>query len=168
MKLLYNNKNFILSLSIKILFLFLFLSCFFYIIVEKQVKSHLSDNISNLLYDFYNDKINIEYRDLYDNYFSDININSKLEEKTIKYNKLLFILNIAIIIFLTIIPVIIYYIYKYIYNENIPLMQIILFNLILYLIVGIIEYIFFIEIASKYIPITNGDIINVIKNYFLK
>ena len=31
-----------------------------------------------------------------------------------------------------------------------------------------IEYTFFTQIASKYIPVTNGEILNVIKDYFLK
>ena len=165
---LYKNKNFILSISIKILFLFLFLSCFFYIIIAKQVTNHLSDNISELLYDLYNNKLNPETRIFLNKYLSYMNYDSELEDKTVNYNKLLITLNIIFIIFLTLVTVIIYYIFKYVYNENIPLIQIILFNLILYSIVGLVEYIFFMKIASKYIPVTNGDIINVIKNYFLK
>lgn len=69
----------------------------------------------------------------------------------------------SFIIFFGIVSFLIYYI-CYIFNKKIPLIQILIFNLILYIFVGIIEYIFFTQIASKYIPITNNDILTEIKN----
>ena len=173
---LYNNKNFIFSISIKILYLFIFLTCFFYIIVKKQVTDHLSDNISTMLSDSFNSKLNKEnsndivqkynpFIQLYTN--SILNDETEYKHETIIYNKLVFFLNITFIIFLIILPVIIYYTSRFVFNKKIPIIQILIFNLFLYIAVGIIEYIFFMKIASKYIPITNGDITNVIKNYFI-
>lgn len=170
---LYNNKNFIFSISVKILYLFIFLSCFFYIIVEKQVTNHLSDNISNMIYDTYQSNVNKDDSQQYDilfNYYSSSTLNdaSELEEKTIKYNKLLYYMNIVFIVFFIIIPIVIYYVSRFVFNKDIPIIQILIFNIILYALVGSIEYVFFVNIASKYIPVTNGDILNVIKNYFIK
>jgi hypothetical protein len=172
---LYNNKNFIFSISIKILYLFVFLS-FFYIIIKKQVKDHLSDNISTTLSESINNKFKENSNENFQKYTyfiqqlykqSIFNNKSEYTSKTIMYNKLVFFLNITFIIFLIILPVIIYYITIFVFNKKIPIIQILIFNLFLYIIVGIIEYIFFINIASKYIPITNGDITNIIKNYFI-
>ena len=173
---LYNNKNYIFSISIKVLYLFLFLSCFFYIIVQKQVTEHLSHSLSDMLSDSYNNNINnnnIMENEQYNillNYYSQSSLNDKNEheDKTIRYNNLIYFLNICFVIFFIIIPLVIYYIFKYVYNNDLPIMQILLFNILLYSLVGIIEYIFFKEIASKYIPVTNGEIINVVKDYFLK
>ena len=172
---LYNNKNFIFSISIKILYLFIFLTCFFYIIVKKQVTDHLSDNISTMLSESVNNKLNkensndiVKYNPFIQLYTNSIfNDETEYKRETIIYNKLVFFLNITFIIFLIILPVIIYYMSRFVFNKNIPIIQILIFNLFLYIFVGIIEYIFFMKIASKYIPITNGDITNVIKNYFI-
>ena len=170
-----HNQNFVFSVSIKILYLFIFLSCFFYIIVQKQVKEHLSDNISGMLSENYKTQIdknnyNIDEYNLLFNYYSksSLNDNTELEKKTIKYNNLVFFLNVTFIGFFIVIPIIIYYVSYYVFNKKIPIVQILIFNLILYTLVGIIEYIFFITVASKYVPVTNGDILNVIKSYFLK
>jgi hypothetical protein len=170
---LYNNKNFIFSISIKILYLFIFLTCFFYIIVKKQVTDHLSDNISTMLSDSINNNENSNdivqkynpFIQLYTN--SILNDETEYKRETIIYNKLVLFLNITFIIFLIILPVVIYYMSIFVFNKKIPIIQILIFNLFLYIFVGIIEYIFFMKIASKYIPITNGDITNVIKNYFI-
>jgi hypothetical protein len=167
---LYNNKNYIFSISIKVLYLFLFLSCFFYIIVQKQVTDHLSDNLSDILYENYK-KNQIEkdqYNLLLSYYNSSPNDKLEHEDKTIRYNNLLYILNICFIIFFLIIPMVIYYVSKFIFNKDIPIGQILIFNIILYILVGIIEYTFFTQIASKYVPVTDGEILNIIKNYFLK
>jgi len=176
MKTLYNNKNYIFSISIKVLYLFVFLSCFFYIIVQKQVTEHLSDNLSDILSDSYKNNqtdskiklLSIENNILLNYYNSSLNDKTEHEDKTVKYNKLLYILNIYFIVFFLIVSIIIYYVSKFVFDKDIPIRQIIIFNLVLYILVGIIEYTFFTQIASKYIPVTNGEILNVIKDYFLK
>ena len=170
---LYNNKNYIFSISIKVLYLFIFLSCFFYIIVQKQVTDHLSGSLSDMFHGTYKNNINnidIQQYDLLLNYYSKSSLSDKNEheDKTLRYNNLLYFLNICFIIFFLIIPAIIYYISRFVFNKNIPIIQILIFNIILYSLVGIIEYIFFKQIASKYIPVTNGEILDVIKVYFLK
>lgn len=163
---LYNNTNYIFSISIKVLYLFIFLSCFFYIIVQKKVTEHLSDTLSDTLYNNYNNIINKNNLNFYiKTSLNDINIH---ENETIKYNNLIYLLNVCFIIFFLIIPIIIYYICVFIFNKKIPITQIIIYNIILYSLVGIIEYIFFKQIASKYIPVTNGEILSDIKQYFLK
>lgn len=176
MKTLYNNKNYIFSISIKVLYLFIFLSCFFYIIVQKQVTDNLSDKLSDILSDSYKNNqtdiktkvFSIENNILLKYYNSSLNDKTEHEDKTVKYNNLLYILNIYFIVFFLVISIIIYYVSKFVFHKDIPIGQIIIFNLILYILVGIIEYTFFIQIASKYIPVTNEDLLKNIKDYFLK
>ena len=165
---LYNNKNYIFSISIKVLYLFVFLSCFFYIIVQKQVTNHLSDNLSDMLSDTYKNKIQTNEYNILNYYSGSLSDKNELDNKTIRYNNLLYMLNICFVIFFLIIPIVIYYLSKYVFCKDVPIVQILTFNIILYTLVGIIEYIFFKYVASKYIPVTDGEILNVIKNYFLK
>jgi hypothetical protein len=160
---LYDNPNFIFSISVKILLLFVFLTCFFYIIIQKQVSNGLSDNITNTITNNFD-------LNFFSNYYritrlSDSNYHTK---DSIMYNNIIYVLNISIIIFLLCISIIIYYTSTVFCKRKISLKQIIIFNVLLYIIVGIIEYAFFINIASKYIPITNGEILENIKLYFNK
>lgn len=48
---------------------------------------------------------------------------------------------------------------RFVFNKDIPIGQIVIFNLNLYILVGIIEYTFFTQVTSKYITVTNGKII---------
>ena len=77
-------------------------------------------------------------------------------------------LNIFIIIFLLCSSIIIYYTSNVFCKRKISLKQIIIFNIILYVLVGIIEYSFFIYIAKQYIPVSNGEIIKNLQSYFNK
>ena len=158
---LYDNPNFIFSVSIKILLLFAFLTCFFYIIIQKQVSDGLTSNITNII---------LENADL--NMFSNYYSKTKLSDaeyhtrESIMYNNAMYMFNVSIIIFFLCISIIIYYTSNIFCKRKISLKQIIIFNIILYTLVGIIEYVFFMKIASKYIPITNQEIMQNLKNYF--
>ena len=160
---LYDNPNFIFSVSIKILLLFTFLTCFFYVIIQKQVSDGLTNNITNIIYD------NIDVN-LLSNYYnksslSDTNYHT---HESVLYNNIIYMLNVSVIIFLLCISIIIYYTSNIFCKRKISLTQIIIFNIFLYTLVGIVEYMFFINIASKYIPVSNGEIIQNLKNYFSK
>ncbi len=160
---LYDNSDFIFSVSIKILFLFTFLTCFFYIILEKQISDGLSNSIANIVTD--NFDFNILSK-LYNN--STLSKSEYHTKESILYNNIVYMLNIFIIVFLLCSSIIIYYTSNVFCKRKISLKQIIIFNLILYVLVGIIEYSFFIYIAKQYIPITNGEIIKNLQSYFNK
>jgi len=150
-------------LFLLILLLFTFLTCFFYIIIQKQVSDELTSNITNIIVD------NVDLN-MFSNYYSkttlsDTNYHTK---ESVMYNNIIYILNVSIIVFLLCFSIIIYYTSNSFCKRKISLTQIIIFNIILYTLVGIVEYAFFINIASKYIPVTNGEIIQNLKNYFMK
>lgn len=166
MNTLYNNRNFIFSIFIKIFLLFFFLSCFFYIIIQKQVTSGLSSKLSEIIFKSYNN-MDDKSKDIVTRLYlaSSLNNETELEKSSIKYNNLIKMLNMTILIFFIVSPIIVYYISRFIFYKKIPIIQIITFNVLLYIIVGILEYIFFMKISSKYIPITNSEIIILLKNY---
>ena len=166
MNTLYNNRNFIFSIFIKIFLLFFFLSSFFYIIIQKQVTSGLSSKLSEIIFKSYNN-MDDKSKDIVTRLYlaSSLNNETELEKSSIKYNNLIKMLNMTILIFFIVSPIIVYYISRFIFYKKIPIIQIITFNVLLYIIVGILEYIFFMKISSKYIPITNSEIIILLKNY---
>lgn len=160
---LYDNPDFIFSVSIKILLLFTFLTCFFYIIIEKQVSDGLTSNITNIIVD--NFDLNMLSKYYNNSTLSDSEYHTK---ESILYNNIVYMLNIFIIIFFICSSIIIYFTSNVFCKRKISLKQIIIFNLILYVLVGIIEYSFFIYIAKQYIPVSNGEIIKNLQSYFNK
>jgi hypothetical protein len=131
--------------------------------IEKQVSDGLTNNITNII----TDNINLN---MFSNYYTESKLSNEEyhTKESIMYNNIIYMLNIFIIVFLLCSSIIIYYTSNVFCKNKISLKQIVIFNIILYILVGIIEYIFFIKIALKYIPITNGEIIQNIKMYFNK
>ena len=68
-------------------------------------------------------------------------------------NKLLLKLNICIIVLLFCIILASYFVRYFICNEELNLWSIIIENILGLIVIGIIEYYFFINYASKYIPV---------------
>ena len=81
-----------------------------------------------MIYDTYQSNVNKDDSQQYDilfNYYSSSTLNdaSELEEKTIKYNKLLYYMNLVFIVFFIIIPIVIYYVSRFVFNKDIPIIQ---------------------------------------------
>ena len=92
---LYDNPNFVFSVSIKILLLFTFLTCFFYIMIEKQVSEGLTNNITSIVTNNFD-------LNMFSNYYtqstlSDTEYHTK---ESILYNNIMYTLNMSIIVFL--------------------------------------------------------------------
>ena len=174
------NINFSLDIMLHVLLLFTFITVFFFTYISSMTKQTLdsatNDMISNKtdillnkmdqLSSKYNFKIN---REKIDN-ISDILItNSDGEIPKIKKNNndllktTVTIIVVAFILLTTVILVL-----KYYYKLNIDIKHILLINFIIFSITGIIEYLFFIKVASKYNPIPPNMLLNTVLNKIKK
>lgn len=150
--------NFFYSLIIHISIIFVFLSILFWTLISKTEEKALYDQINKSI----------------ENELSKITINSSIfTESDYKYlkqmysqenetkkrnNNMLKILNISIIVLLSVLVIISLFIRYYICNNKIDIKEILIENFVILLIVGLIEYLFFKFIASKYVPILPSEI----------
>lgn len=82
---------------------------------------------------------------------------------TKNYNKLLLSIQYLIIIFL-VLGIMLIYVYN---RKDIPILKILVFNFLLFCVVGMIEYMFFMKVASKYIPVKSSDMVKMAKDILL-
>ena len=166
------NINFSLDIVLHVLILFTFLTVFFFAYVSKLEKQSLDNTVSDTItgntnnflnnFDEISNKYNVKFNwnvvnDIADNLVK----NSQGEVPEIKENNdrlfkdSIIAIGIVFILFITSIIVL-----KYFLNYDIHIGHIILMNVIIFSITGIIEYLFFMNVASKYIPVTPDIISN--------
>jgi hypothetical protein len=176
------NDNFNLGVDIflHILILFTFLTIFFFAYIsnlEKQNLDKVTDDLINgnvdKTLDFVNDwqnnindnilpknSLDIGWKDL-DNVADDLVKNYDKENIEIKNNNdSLYRGSIITISVLFIIFIIVVIMLKFVYKYDIDLKHIVIMNFIVFLLVGIVEFIFFNYVASQYIPVTPDEITN--------
>lgn len=161
-----------LDIAIHVLILFTFLTIFFFTYISKLEK----DNLDNITSDIINnntkkilDSINTYSKQYnYDVDWNKINDKAKeileLQDKTqtdieTNNNNLLRNSIITIVVLFFIITGVILYI-KYVMKLNINISHILIMNFVIFSITGIIEFLFFNFVASKYIPVTPDTISN--------
>ena len=174
------NINFSLDIMLHVLLLFTFITVFFFTYISSITKQTLdsttSDMINNKtdillnkldqLTSKYNLKMNWQNIDkISDNLIT----NSDGEIPKIKKNnddllKITVIIIVTAFILLTTFILIL----KYYYKLNIDIKRILLINFIIFSITGIIEYLFFIKVASKYNPIPPNMLLNTVLNKIKK
>jgi hypothetical protein len=142
------------------LILFSFLSCFFYLYISKieydSINGEFNHMITNMLKNVVSDTdklqfSNITNTDLYKTLVNSYS-NAKPEyvnalNNTTKYT----VIAINILLWLFLVGGL--YLLNYICNININLTHIAIENLITFSLVGCVEYLFFVNIASKFVPI---------------
>ena len=156
------SSDLIVNIMIHVTILFIFLYFFFFLIISKKSEEVLNNSINSiadnnlpiLLKDIdekYGDKINwnelkknCQY--IYDNPNPDIT--NHIDDNNNKYKKI----GIYIGSGLLLLTICIYCYYVFYKKETINLSSIFLENGITFILIGVIEYIFFIKIASNYIP----------------
>lgn len=171
--------GFYLNLSIDILvhifILFLILSLLFWAIISKissdAITHEVNNNIDNAFSDY---KKNMTEQELLnfkkhvkENYYL-LSIMKKIysrpDEVMIKNNNWLKVFNFTVIILLiSILTVLLITLYVS-SNTCIPIINILKENLILFIFIGIVEYLFFIKIGMKYVPVLPSKIIDSIVN----
>lgn len=161
------NADYILNISVHVLILFTFLTIFFFVYVSKLS----SDSINNALTHTIRTQMDTMLNKLdeldtkiqkYDIPWKDIDkmaidISDKAQDdlpEIIANNKKLKIQSFYMITFLFVVLIGIICYYKFYKKVDINLKYILVENLIFFIFIGIIEALFFIKIASKYIPVT--------------
>lgn len=158
--------NMSVDIALHVFILFTFLTLFFFLNVSKLEKQSIDDTTNNLINDQANsflneldkwdkklntninwknvDKIAINMQEKYKDKVPYIeNNNNNLLKNSIIIIIIIFILLIAFIIFI-----------KYYTNIDLKLKHIIISNIIVFSITGFIEYLFFTQVATKYVPFT--------------
>lgn len=157
------TANYRINISLHVLILFTFLTVLFFTYISKLeresisnvITSSINDNIGNTLTKIANSDVDkyINWGNL-NNMAKDIQTTSKGESKDVTSNhQRLLIVGICIISGLAMI-ISIMYVYYYLNGAKINFMKILIENAIVFSFVGIIEFLFFTKIASKYVPVS--------------
>lgn len=150
-------SNLLISITLHISLLFIFLSILFWTVISstesRSFDSELDKSIDNINY---KQKVPKEVKDYLLTLYSNKNITQE------KNNNLLLTMNISIIIVL-IIVLITQVVFHNLCGGRVNYGEIILENIVILIIVGIIEFFFFKNIASRYIPVKPSYMTEVIK-----
>ena len=160
--------NLFFSVYLHVFLLFCFLSIFFWLVISKtevnSINKELVNGINNNL-----KNINISDKIFKDSTAKYLQKFYEGENSTVKRNnKQLFIFNIVIIILLLIGFISGIFVRYMFCGKTINWKEVILENLIVLIVVGTIEYYFFMNIASKYIPVMPSYLPDVVKSEFDK
>jgi len=144
-----HNTHLLISILLHIFLLFSFLSLLFWLVIRqissKAINGELNREIDKNL------KINLDIPDKISNYLK--TIFSQTSPRVKENNRWLFIYNIVVILFLFITLILTIFIISYSCGSCLLLGEIIMENIFVLIIVGAIEYVFFMYIASKYVPV---------------
>lgn len=156
-----------INLLLHVFILFLFLTVFFFIYISKVERKNITDNLTNLInnqtrktlseIDKWDKKIpgaNIDWKKVNKIAQDMIDQHQGTEKSIITHNRKVFWVSIGVLValFLCLVGIVLYY--KYYKHYYINLQGILGENLIIFALIGVIEILFFIFIARKYIPIT--------------
>jgi hypothetical protein len=160
------NINFSLDIALHVLILFTFLTIFFFAYVSKLEKQTLDNTVSGAINDNTNNflnnvdsitkkySVNVDWNAV-NNIADELIKNSQGEVPEIKSNneKLfrgsIIAISVAFVLFISTVVFLKYYL-----GYDIHIGHILLMNVIIFSITGLIEYLFFTNVASKYIPVT--------------
>lgn len=160
------NINFSLDIALHVLILFTFLTIFFFSYVSKLTKQSLdyvtndainnqTDNILNKIDELsnkYKFKINWnKLNEISDNIIQKSNndIPEIKENNDRLFRGSIITISIAFVLFIVITIIL-----KYHFNYDIHIKHILIMNLIIFSLTGLVEYLFFVNVASIYVPVT--------------
>lgn len=169
-----NHSSLTINIIIHSLILFIFLSVFFFNYISKKEQESLNSQIDVLCSKVPDILNNIKNRDK-DNFINwklvrqkaqeeiqndDLNINEYIQDNNtnLKY------ISISIIVSLFLLVLCIYFYNNHILDKRIDMSYIIKENIVIFIFIGLIEFLFFKNVASKYIPIFPVEISNTILN----
>lgn len=153
-----NISNLLISVTLHVVLLFIFLSILFWTVISpaesQSFDSELDKSIDNIDYE---EKVPSEVK----NYLLSVYNNKDITQD--KNNSLLFTMNISIIVILFIL-LITQIVFHTLQGGTVNYREIISENIVILIIVGIIEFFFFRNIASHYIPVKPSYMTEVIKH----
>lgn len=157
------SKNAILSINVVLhmLFLFTFLTVFFIVVISRMMKNAFENEITQLIESNVNtqlDKIDKEQEKLVITALEHMPLD-KFKKKYMQHsdvveqkNKQVKNIAISTIVIGISVLILILYILSKTCNKCIPIKELIIENIIVFTFVGIVEYIFFTQVAFKFIP----------------
>ena len=155
--------NLFFSVFLHVMLLFIFLTIFFWTVISKteskslysEINKGIDSNISNI--HFSDNILTPEAVKILKSYYSGKN------ETVERNNTMLLEFNIVIIVFIFIAFLITYAVRRIFCKQSINFTEVIGENVLILVLVGIIEYFFFMNIASKYVPVLPSFLPNVVK-----
>ena len=158
--------NLSIDIALHVLILFTFLTIFFFVYVSKLEKQSINNVTTSLIQDqtstflekidIWDKKlgVDIDWKKLDDlSQNMEKNYNKEVPEIKKNNNNLLKNSIIIIVVIFIILNGVIFY-FNFFTNYKIHMWHIIITNIIIFSITGVIEYLFFMKVASKYIPVT--------------
>jgi hypothetical protein len=156
----FTNVDFDINLILHSLILFTFLSLFFTLFITKITKSAFNHEISNLVDDSLGSKIEkIKENKVIKTIISKLPLNNLIkaydseDTSSVMHNNGLFVTLLVSNLFLWAGLIIVILIIKYHCNTEIKLKEIIIENAVIFTCIGIVEYMFFTNIAVKFVPV---------------
>lgn len=156
------DSNLIVNVCIHVTILFFLLYFLFFTIISKKSQEALNNsidmvnnNIPSILDSIKKDynkyinwkKIKEECQTISDNV--DLNIDKNIEDNNTKYKNIGIYIGLSLILF----TILVYIYYQFYKKEHVDIMNILKENILTFLLIGIIEFIFFTKTASQYIPV---------------
>jgi hypothetical protein len=153
-----NTQNMIFNIGVNVTILFTILSIFFILVISKVSHKAINHEFVNLMDDKLQPHINQVFREYPELLpFTSQLSSSKIftnEDITVKYNnKWQYITMYMTIAFLILLTVVYPLVLKYMCGTCIPIKDIIILNITIFIFIGIIEYMFFTHVAMKFIPV---------------
>jgi energy-coupling factor transporter transmembrane protein EcfT len=152
------DNQFILNIMIHVCILFIFLYIFFFLFISKKGEDVLNENIKSLSNDSVNEILkeidekfgkNIDWKNLREKcLYIKNNPNNEINKSINDNNN--YYKNIGMYIIISLIIII--FIFYFSVRNNVNIFEVLRENLLTFILIGLIEYIFFVNIASKYIP----------------
>lgn len=150
-------SNLLMSVTLHVVLLFIFLSILFWTVISPTESQSFDSELDKSIGDIdYEEKVPIEVK----NYLLSVYSNKDITQD--KNNSLLFTMNISIIVILFIL-LITQIVFHTLQGGTVNYREIISENIVILIIVGIIEFFFFRNIASHYIPVKPSYMTEVIK-----
>ena len=152
-----DTSNLLINVTLHVFLLFVFLSILFWTVISPTETKFLTSELNKSINDIdYQEEVPKEVKDYLLAIYDTKNITQN------KNNSMLLLLNVTIIVLLLIILVT-QIIFHHLRGGTVEYGEIILENIIILAFVGIIEFLFFRNIASHYIPVKPSYMTNIIK-----
>jgi len=152
-----DTSNLLISVTLHVFLLFVFLSILFWVIIAPTETNSFTRELDQSINEIdYQEAVPKEVKD----YLLAVYDTKDITQK--RNNSMLFLMNITIIalLFLVLASQVIFHSLR---GGNIDYVEILLENIIILIFVGIIEFLFFRNIASHYIPVKPSYMTDVIK-----
>lgn len=159
-----NYINLFFSIYLHVTLLFIFLTIFFWTVISKTESDSINKEINN------NIKDGLKNFHISNNIFTDKSLDymkkyyQGQDDTVTRNNNQLLEFNIAFIVILIIGLIGCIFVRYVICSKNFDIWEVILENILILILVGAIEFYFFMNIASKYVPVLPSYLPNVVKN----